>query len=147
MAALSLEEIEETIRSLGLFRNKAKAIKELSSILLEKYEGEVPNSLDLLETLPGVGHKTASVVAVQIFDIPAFPVDTHIHRTAKRWGLSCGKNVHKTEEDLKKLFPRELWGKVHLQIIFYAREFCPAKKHEFDNCIICKKCNGTNNCI
>lgn len=146
MILLSILEIEEIIQSLGLFRNKAKAIYDLSHILIEKYQGKVPSTLEDLESLPGVGHKTASVVLIQAFSKPAFPVDTHIHRLAKRWGLSTGKNVVQTEKDLKTLFPKELWGKLHLQMIYYARAFCPAVKHSKDHCIICRECNGTNVC-
>ena len=116
---------------------KAQAIWALSGILLEKYQGEVPPSFEALEELPGVGHKTASVVMSQAFGVPAFPVDTHIHRLAERWGLSDGKNVEKTEADLKKLFPREKWNKLHLQIIFFGRQYCPARGHKREACPIC----------
>ncbi len=139
MAQLSVEEIKEVIRSCGLAPRKSKAIFDLSKILIEKYKGEVPPSLEALEALPGVGHKTASVVMAQAFDIPAFPVDTHIHRLAFRWGLSDGKNVTKTEKDLKALFPKHEWQKRHLQIIYFGREYCPARGHDPDNCPICKK--------
>ena len=125
-----------------LFRS-AKAILELSHILIDKFDSVVPNDIDALETLPGVGHKTASVVMTQSFNTPAFPVDTHIHRCAKRWGLSSGKNVIQTEKDMKKLFPKELWAIIHLQIIYYARSYCPAKKHNEDECAICNFCNST----
>jgi endonuclease-3 len=117
---------------------KAQAIWELSGILLEKHRGEVPQSFEELEALPGVGHKTASVVMSQAFGVPAFPVDTHIHRLAERWGLSDGKNVEKTEADLKKLFPKDKWNKLHLQIIFFGREYCPARGHKREECPICK---------
>ncbi|MES2199981.1 MAG: endonuclease III [Chlamydiota bacterium] len=139
MASLPVEEIEKIIQSCGLYKNKAKAISSLSRILLEKFKGEVPSSLEDLESLPGVGHKTASVVLTQGFSIPAFPVDTHIHRCAKRWGLSTGKNVVKTEKDLKKLFPKKSWILLHLQIIYYARTHCPAKGHKLEKCPICQK--------
>lgn len=127
MVLLSAEEIREIIRPVGLSPTKSKAIHKLSGILLNKYQGEVPTSLEALEELPGVGHKTASVVVSQAFGIPAFPVDTHIHRLMYRWGLSTGKNVVKTERDAKRLFPKELWNKLHLQIIWYGREYCPAR--------------------
>jgi len=138
MVKLSIEEIEDFIKTCGLYKFKARAIFDLSNILIEKYKGEVPQTFEELEQLPGVGHKTASVVMVQAFNTPAFPVDTHIHRLAKRWNLSSGKNVTQTEKDLKKLFPKKSWAKLHLQIIYYARKYCPAKKHETDNCPICK---------
>ena len=141
MAALSVSEIEDIIRPCGLAPRKAKAIHELSRILLEKYDGKVPEDWKALESLPGVGHKTASVVMSQAFGHPAFPVDTHIHRLAARWGLSDGKNVKKTEEDLKKLFPEGLWNKLHLQIIYYGREKCPARGHKVEECPICSDLN------
>jgi len=137
MAALDEARILELIRTCGLAPSKAKNIKRLSQLLLERYAGRVPSDLESLETLPGVGHKTASVVRVQAFGIPAFPVDTHIHRLATRWGLSSGKNVETTERDLMKLFPRELWGRLHLQIIYFGREHCPALRHVFEECPIC----------
>lgn len=127
MTRLSVDEIREIIRPVGLSPTKAKAIHALSGILLEKYKGEVPASLEALEELPGVGHKTASVVVSQAFGIPAFPVDTHIHRLMYRWGLSTGRNVVQTEKDAKRLFPEDLWNKLHLQIIWYGREYCPAR--------------------
>jgi endonuclease III len=139
MASLPVEEIEKIIQPCGLYRNKAKAISSLSKILLEKFQGEVPSTLEELESLPGVGHKTASVVLIQGFSIPAFPVDTHIHRCAKRWGLSIGKNVELTEKDLKKVFPKKTWILLHLQIIYYARAYCPAKGHKLETCPICQK--------
>ncbi|MBS0615375.1 MAG: endonuclease III [Verrucomicrobia bacterium] len=139
MVKLSVEEIRLIIKPCGLSPTKAKAIHRLSEILLEKYKGKVPRSLEELEELPGVGHKTASVVVAQAFGIPAFPVDTHIHRCAKRWGLSKGKNVVQTERDLKKAFPRKSWIKVHLQIIYFARKFCPALRHDLKKCPICSK--------
>jgi len=139
MIQLSVEEIEAIVRPCGLAPRKAKAIYMLSHILLEKHHGKVPRSFEALEELPGVGHKTASVVMAQAFKIPAFPVDTHIHRCAKRWGLSKAKNVKQTEEDLKKLFPKEKWNDLHLQIIFFAREWCQARKHDEAQCPICSK--------
>ena len=139
MAQLEVEEIKEIIRPCGLSPRKSKAIHELSHILLDKYDGEVPQSFEALESLPGVGHKTASVVMSQAFGVPAFPVDTHIHRLAYRWTLSTGKNVEKTEKDLKKIFDRALWNKLHLQIIFFGREFCPARGHDPNVCPICSK--------
>ena len=138
MIQLSVEEIRNIIKPCGLSPTKAKAISQLSHMLLNNYGGQVPNTLEELEKLPGVGHKTASVVMVQGFHKPAFPIDTHIHRCAKRWGLSTGKNVAQTEKDLKKLFPRSSWNKLHLQIIHYARAYCPAKKHTIESCPICK---------
>lgn len=138
MVKMSPEEIQEIIRPCGLSKNKANAIYGLSRILLDKYDGEVPKSFEELEELPGVGHKTASVVMSQAFGVPAFPVDTHIHRLANRWCLSTGKSVEKTERDLKKLFPPESWNKLHLQIIFFGREHCPARGHNPEQCPICK---------
>lgn len=139
MAKLEVSEIEKIIKPCGLSPTKSKAISNLSKILLEKYEGKVPQEINLLETLPGVGHKTASVVMSQAFGEPAFPVDTHIHRLAYRWGLSNGKNVTQTESDLKKLFPRETWNQLHLRIIFFGRKFCPARGHDPKACPICSK--------
>ncbi len=139
MLQLTIEEIQECIKTCGLAPTKAKAIWNLSHILISTYNGVVPNSFEALESLPGVGHKTASVVMSQAFNIPAFPVDTHIHRCAKRWGLSKGKNVQETEKDLKKLFPKNKWNHLHLQIIYFAREHCPARKHEDNNCPICSQ--------
>lgn len=127
MIQLTVDEIREIIRPCGLSPRKSYAIHTLSHILIDKYKGEVPSSFEALEELPGVGHKTASVVMAQAFGIPAFPVDTHIHRLMYRWGLTSGKNVEKTEEDAKKLFPRNLWNKLHLQIIFYGRAYSPAR--------------------
>lgn len=138
MIKLPVEQIRSIIRPCGLSPRKSKAISELSHILIDEYQGDVPESFEALEALPGVGHKTASVVMSQAFGIPAFPVDTHIHRLAYRWTLSTGKNVVKTEEDLKKLFPRELWNKLHLQIIFFGRQYCPARGHNPYECPICK---------
>jgi len=137
MVALSISEIEQIIRVCGLAPTKARAIWNLSKILIEKYAGSVPQTFAELEELPGVGHKTASVVMSQAFSIPAFPVDTHIHRCAKRWGLSLAKNVVQTETDLKKLYPQKYWNKLHLQIIFFAREYCSARNHHVVNCPIC----------
>ena len=137
MAKLSIEKIQEIIRPCGLSPTKAKAIYNLSHILISKYGGAVPASLELLEELPGVGHKTASVVMVQAFHVPAFPVDTHIHRLAERWGLSDGSNVTNTEKDLKKLFPKETWARRHLQIIYFGRAYCPARGHDTSVCPIC----------
>lgn len=139
MVKLSVEEIREIIKPCGLSPTKSKAIHELSHILIESHGGQVPESWEALEALPGVGHKTASVVMSQGFGHPAFPVDTHIHRLAIRWGLTEGKNVQQTERDLKALFPAEIWNKLHLQIIFYGRSFCPARGHVFENCPICAK--------
>lgn len=139
MVKLSGEEIKTIIRPCGLSPRKSKAIHELSKIIIEKHQGIVPNSFEYLEELPGVGHKTASVVMAQAFGIPAFPVDTHIHRLAYRWKLTNGKNVDQTEKDLKRLYPKELWNKLHLQIIFFGREYCPARSHKPETCPICKK--------
>lgn len=132
MVHLTVEEIREIIRPCGLSPRKSAAIHELSAILIRKYEGEVPNEMHLLEELPGVGHKTASVVMAQAFGVPAFPVDTHIHRLLTRWGITSGKNVVETEKDAKKLFPIELWNKLHLQIIFYGREYSPARSPKLE---------------
>ena len=132
-----VEDIKQIIRPCGLSPRKSKAISELSRILVEEHGGKVPQSFEALEALPGVGHKTASVVMSQAFGVPAFPVDTHIHRLAYRWCLSTGKNVERTERDLKRLFPRELWNKLHLQIIFFGREYCPARGHDMKQCPIC----------
>ena len=140
MQNVPVEEIYSIIRPCGLAPKKSKAISELSAILVEKYNGEIPKEIDLLEELPGVGHKTASVLLSQGFGIPAFPVDTHIHRLAQRWGLTCGKSVVKTEEDLKKIFPKDSWNKLHLQIIFYGREFCTARGCKGTTCEICRTC-------
>ena len=140
MSKIEVNIIYDIIRPCGLAPKKSKAIHSLSKILNEKYNGKVPKSFNSLEQLPGVGHKTASVVMSQGFGIPAFPVDTHIHRLAQRWKLSCGKNVKKTEADLKKVFPKEKWNKLHLQIIFYGREYCTARGCDGTKCFICKKC-------
>ena len=138
---LGRKKIEKLIKKIGLFRNKSKSVYLLSKILLEKYNGRVPNTFDKLEELPGVGHKTASVVMSQGFGYPAFPVDTHIHRLAQRWRLTSGKNVVQTESDLKELFPKGSWNKLHLQIIFYGREYCTARGC---NGLICKICKLVN---
>ncbi len=137
MIKLSVEEIRAIIKPCGLSPRKSKAIYDLSHILLDKHEGKVPQSFEYLEELPGVGHKTASVVMAQAFNVPAFPVDTHIHRLMTRWKLTSGKNVVQTEKDGKKLFPEELWNKLHLQIIFYGREYCPARGHKVEECKLC----------
>lgn len=138
MRHLTVDEINAIVRPCGLAPRKATAIQSLSEILVEKHQGEVPADFDALEELPGVGHKTASVVMAQAFGVPAFPVDTHIHRLAQRWKLTDGRSVQKTEEDLKKLFPRDSWNKLHLQIIFYGREYCPARSCYGIDCEICK---------
>lgn len=137
MVKLNYEEILEIIRTCGLSPRKAQNILDLSQILLDHYHGQVPNTFDALEALPGVGHKTASVVMVQGFHQPAFPIDTHIERCARRWGLSKHKSISLIERDLKKIFPENSWGKVHLQIIYFARQFCPAKGHHPHECPIC----------
>lgn len=139
MVKLEVEEIREIIKPCGLSPAKSKAIHRLSEMLIEKYQGQVPDSFEALEELPGVGHKTASVVMCQVFDVPAFPVDTHIHRLMHRWKLSNGKNVAQTERDAKRLFPENLWNKLHLQIIYFGREFCPARGHDKSTCPICSK--------
>ena len=140
MAAQDVEEIRDIIRPCGLSPQKSKAIKRLSEILVEEYGGEVPADMEALEKLPGVGHKTASVVMAQAFGVPAFPVDTHIHRLAQRWGLTSGKNVVQTERDLKRLFPEEYWNRLHLQIIYYGREYCTARGCDGRVCEICRTC-------
>ena len=145
MRLVPVEEIRAIIRPCGLSPTKAAAISELSKILVEKHGGEVPANFDDLEALPGVGHKTASVVMAQAFGVPAFPVDTHIHRLAKRWKLTPGKNVVQTERDLKKLFPRESWNKLHLQIIFYGREHCTARGCDGKSCPLCRELSGKIN--
>lgn len=136
------KEVYEIIKSCGLGETKSKNIVALSKILVSRFNGEVPSTLEELETLPGVGHKTASVVIIQAFGGTAFPVDTHIHRLAKRWGLSSGKSVEITEKDLKSLFPKESWAKLHLQMIYYGREYCVARGHDDKICPICKMLNG-----
>jgi len=137
MVKLSVEEIKEIIRPCGLSPMKSKGIFGLSEIIINEHQGKVPQSFEALERLPAVGHKTASVVMSQAFGIPAFPIDTHIHRLATRWKLTNGKNVMQTERDLKRLIPQSLWNKVHLQIIFFGREYCPARGHVTENCPIC----------
>lgn len=139
MVKLSVDEIKAIIRPCGLSPTKAKAIHALSQLLIEKHNGEVPASFEALEMLPGVGHKTASVVMSQAFGVPAFPVDTHIHRLLTRWQITSGKNVTQTEQDAKKYFPKEKWNKLHLQIIYYGREYCPARGHSTDKCMLCKE--------
>ena len=140
MAKLPVEIIYDIIRTCGLAPQKSKSISELSKILINEFRGEVPESFHDLERLPGVGHKTAGVVMSQGFGHPAFPVDTHIHRLAQRWGLTNGKNVKQTEEDLKRLFPKKLWNDLHLQIIYYGREYCKARSCYGLQCLICKEC-------
>ncbi|MDP6870387.1 MAG: endonuclease III [Candidatus Poseidoniaceae archaeon] len=137
MSMLDVKQIQSIIREIGLAPTKARNIHRLSEIIVEKHGGEVPHTFTELELLPGVGHKTASVVMAQAFGISAFPVDTHIHRLASRWGLSTGKTVERTEADLKFIFPKDKWNKLHLQIIFFGREFCPARNHDLSKCQIC----------
>ena len=137
MAALEVSQIQSMIREVGLAPTKAKNIKRLSELLLQRHQGNIPNTFEELEALPGVGHKTAGVVLAQAFGIPAFPIDTHIHRLAARWGLSSGRNVDQTEKDLKAIFPKEAWNDLHLQIIFFGREYCPARYHDLSECPIC----------
>ena len=137
MAKLSVATIKDKIKTIGLSNNKAKNLKKLSEIIHKEHGGIVPKDMEALERLPGVGHKTASVVMSQAFGVPTFPVDTHIHRLAYRWGLSNGKNVVQTEKDLKRLFPRESWNDLHIQIILFGREYCPARGHKKETCPIC----------
>ena len=137
MMELSVKEIEEYIREIGLAPTKAKNMRRMSEQLIESHGGKVPSSFEELELLAGVGHKTASVIMSQAFGHPAFPVDTHIHRLAARWGLSSGRNVVQTEKDLKAIFPMDSWHKLHLQIIFFGREYCPARSHDLSECQIC----------
>ena len=137
MASLEVAHIQSMIREVGLAPTKAKNIKRLSELLLERHAGEIPSTFEELEDLPGVGHKTAGVVLAQAFGIPAFPIDTHIHRLAARWGLSNGRNVEQTEKDLKAVFPKNAWNDLHLQIIFFGREYCPARYHDLSQCPIC----------
>ena len=139
MQQLGEQRILEIIRPLGLSKQKAKSLAAMSAMIVEMFGGQVPRNFADLESLPGVGHKTASVVMAQAFGIPAFPVDTHIHRLAQRWGLSNGKNVGQTEADLKRLFPEELWNKLHLQIIFYGREYCTARGCDGTSCDLCRE--------
>lgn len=138
MVKMTIDEIRNIIKPVGLSPTKSKGIWNLSKILIDKYDGNVPEDIDKLEELPSVGHKTASVVMSQAFGHPSFPVDTHIHRLMFRWGLSTGKNVQKTELDAKRLFPKSKWNELHLRIIFYGREFCPARGWNFNNDIITK---------
>ena len=140
MSAMAIEDIRTIIRPCGLSPQKSKAIKRLSEILLDEHDGAVPQDFDALERLPGVGHKTASVVMAQAYGVPSFPVDTHIHRLAQRWGLSPGKNVVETERNLKKVFDKSRWNDLHLQIIFYGREFCSARGCDGRVCEICRTC-------
>lgn len=140
MATHSVDQIDSIVRPCGLAPRKAKAIRDLSSILIDQYQGVVPSSFEALESLPGVGHKTASVVMAQVFDHPAFPVDTHIHRLAQRWKLTSGKSVVQTERDLKRHFAKERWNDLHLQIIYYGREHCPARSCYGLKCLICQSC-------
>ncbi len=140
MVEVAVEEIRQIIRPCGLSPQKSKAISGLSRILIEEHRGEVPADMAALERLPGVGHKTASVVMAQAFGVPSFPVDTHIHRLSQRWGLTSGKNVVQTERDLKRLFPEESWNRLHLQMIFYGREFCTARGCDGRVCEICRTC-------
>ena len=137
MSKLPVQTILEDIRQVGLAPTKAKNIRRLSELLVERHDGVIPDSFEALEALPGVGHKTAGVVLAQAFGIPAFPIDTHIHRLAGRWGLSNGTTVERTERDLKAIFPKSLWNKLHLQIIFFGREYCPARNHDLTQCPIC----------
>lgn len=137
MAVTPVEEVKELIRQIGLAPAKSRNLVKLSQMIVDLHGGEVPRTFEELEALPGVGHKTASVVMAQAFGVPAFPVDTHIHRLAQRWGLTSGKNVETTERDLKKLFPRDDWNDLHLQIIYFGREYCPARHHDLDACPIC----------
>ncbi len=137
MVEVGVERIQKLVETCGLAPTKARNIWRLSQQLVEKHEGVVPDTFEELEALPGIGHKSASVVMAQAFGKPAFPVDTHIHRCAKRWGLSSGKSVEQTEKDLKRLYPEEVWRDLHLQIIYFAREHCPAKGHDPSKCLIC----------
>lgn len=139
MVKLTPEKIQSIIQRVGLSKTKSKNVWNLSRILLEKHGGELPTTMEELEELPGVGHKTASVVVCQAFGQEAFPVDTHIHRLAERWGLSNGRNVEQTEADLKKVFPRSSWPKLHLQMIYYGREYCPARGHDLSRCELCRE--------
>jgi endonuclease-3 len=145
MILLTQKEIQDIIRPCGLSPAKSRAIWQLSHDLINNHKGEVPQTFEELEELPGIGHKTASVVMAQAFQKPAFPVDTHIHRCAKRWGLSQAKNVKQTEADLKRLFPKDQWIKLHLQIIHYARKYCPARGHKKDLCPICRFVSSNSN--
>lgn len=142
MMQVPVEDIKAIIRPCGLSPRKSQAISDLSRILVEQYQGNVPADFEALEALPGVGHKTASVVMSQAFGVPAFPVDTHIHRLMTRWGLTSGKNVEQTEKDAKRLFPKKNWNKLHLQIIFFGREYCPARGHDPAQCPVCSVVNA-----
>ena len=139
MARLSEKEIKDLIKQIGLSATKSKNLKKMSQMLVDQFDSKVPNTFEALESLPGVGHKTASVVMAEIFDVPAFPVDTHIHRQMWRWGLSNGKSVEQTEKDAKRLFPKEKWNKLHLQIIFYGREYSPARNLDLEKDFITRK--------
>jgi endonuclease-3 len=139
---MPIEVLEALIHPCGLFRHKAKFLKQLAEILVRQHQGQVPSSLKDLENLPGVGHKTASVIVSQYFHKNAFPVDTHIHRCARRWGLSSGQNVRQTEKDLCSLYPSKLWRTLHIQMILYARKYCPARGHKEEECPICRKLNS-----
>jgi endonuclease-3 len=139
MIQLTVDEIKEIIKPCGLSPTKSKAIWNLSQLLIDNWNAQVPETFEELESLPGVGHKTASVIMSQAFQKPAFPVDTHIHRCAKRWGLSSGKSIMQTEKDLKAVFSKRTWSKRHLQIIFFARQYCPALRHNIENCPICSR--------
>lgn len=138
MVKLDLEKMCEILKPLGLYKTKAQNILKLSQILIEKHQGKVPQTFEELEALPGVGHKTASCVMSQIFNIPAFAVDTHIHRLAKRWQISDGSNVEQSEKDLKEFFNKDSWNKRHLQMVYYGRQYCPARGHDLNKCPICK---------
>ncbi|MDD3458211.1 MAG: endonuclease III [Weeksellaceae bacterium] len=142
MSRLEVDEIKELIREIGLSNTKARNLKKLSEILVEKHDGKVPQTFEELEALPGVGHKTASVVMSQAFGVPAFPVDTHIHRLMHRWKLSNGKSVEQTEKDAKRLFPKALWNKLHIQIIYYGREYSPARAWDLDKDFISRRILG-----
>ncbi|MBK7035946.1 MAG: endonuclease III [Chitinophagales bacterium] len=142
MAKLGVDEIKEIIKPCGLSPAKSKALQKLSEIIVEKHNGKVPDTFEELEELPGVGHKTASVVMSQAYGVPAFPVDTHIHRLAQRWRLSNGKSVAQTEKDLKRLFPEDTWNLLHLQIIYFGRKYCPARGHDVLKCPICSVVNS-----
>lgn len=137
MSAMPVTDIQDAIKQIGLAKTKANNLHRMATMLVERYDGEVPSTFEELEELPGVGHKTASVIMAQAFGYPSFPVDTHIHRLAQRWGLTDGKNVQTTEADLKSVFPEELWNDLHLQIIYFGREHCPAQRHDPTNCPIC----------
>jgi endonuclease-3 len=143
MVRLGADGILKIIRTIGLAPTKSRNVWNLSRLLIERHGGHVPRTMEELEALPGVGHKTASVVMAQAYGVPAFPVDTHIHRLAARWGLSSGKDVARTEKDLKALYPEDEWGRRHLQIIYYGREHCPALRHDGGRCVVCREFGGT----